>query len=361
MSNPDRSIRLPKRPGCTVACMWLGMALLAAGCARFTYDPTPTAAPYVAPPPTATLATAAPPPAPSSTPTPLPEGPTILRVGPSVVNVNVGETRPVEVWLDNAEELHSIELHISFDPGYVRVEDADPDTAGEQISAGVMPVPAQVLQNEVDNDAGLITYHVAKDAESLGSRSGTVASFTVRGVAEGGSPLRFNVAMLLDSEGQPLEVQNQVDGIVTVGVGDDDDTPGPTSEPTPTPTSVAETPASSTPTPSPVPAGPSTANGVYYTVQPGENLFRIALRYGTTVNAIVAANDLPDQDAVQAGQTLLIPVSPSAGRTTYVVQPGDTVYSIARRFGTTVETLVALNGLDSSYSIKSGQTLIIAP
>jgi len=361
MSDQDRPIRFQKQSGYIVACIWLGVALLVAGCARFTYDPTLTTETYIAPPPTAThaIATAVPTPTPTSTPTPLPEGPTMLRVGPSVVNVNVGETHLVEVWLDNAEELHSIELHISFDPGYVRVEDADPGAEGIQIGAGVMPAPAQVMQNEANNEAGLITYHVAKDPQSVGSRSGTVASFTVRGVAEGGSPLRFNVAELLDSEEQPLAVQEQVDGLVIVGAGDG--APEPTTEVAPTQAVVAETPAPSTPAPSPVPASPSTASGIYYTVQPGDNLFRIGLRYGATVDAIVAANNLPDRGSVRAGQVLLIPVSPSAGAVTYVVQPGDTVYSIARRFGATVETLVALNNLDPSCAIKTGQILIIAP
>lgn len=328
------------------ALAWLGIALLLAGCARFTYDETPTAAIPVAPsatsPPTAEAATPTLPPAP--TPTPILVGPTILRTNPSTVDLNVGETALVEVWLDNAEELHSVELHISFDPGYARIEDADPDAEGVQINAGVMPIPAQVTRNEVDNNVGVIVYHVAKDPAGLGSRSGTVASFTARAVAEGGSPLRFTVANLLDAEGQPLEA-DQVDGLVIIGAGD--------GAPEPAPTQAAA--------PSPAPSGPATTDGVYHTVQAGENLFRISLRYGTTVEAIVAANNLPDRGAVQAGQTLLIPVSPSSGTVTYVVQPGDTVYSIARRFGTTVDALAALNKLDSSYAIQVGQTLVIAP
>jgi len=337
------------------ACACLGIALLVTGCARFTYDETPTAVPYIAPSPTAIpVPTATPLPAP--TPTPIPAGPTMLRLEPSTVSLTVGETALVEVWLDNAEQLDSIELHIGFEPGYVQIEDADPDAEGVQISAGVMPVPAQVLQNEVNNDAGLIVYHVTKAPESLGSRSGTVASFTVRALADGGSPLRFNVVNLLDAEGQPLSVPAQIDGLVIISAGNGTPEPAGGATPTPVPPAAA-TPAADTP----VPVTPSTATGIYYTVQRGENLYRIALRYGTTVDAIVAANDLPDRSAVQAGQTLLIPVSPSTGSVTYVVQPGDTVYSIARRFSTTVETLAALNGIDSSYAIKVGQTLIIVP
>jgi LysM repeat protein len=104
-------------------------------------------------------------------------------------------------------------------------------------------------------------------------------------------------------------------------------------------------------------------------VQAGENLFRIAMKYGTTVEAIVAANDLPNENAIQEGQALLIPAgSPPANSTpgptdgdTYVVQPGDTLFSIAQRFNTTVETLAALNGIAPPYTIEVGQELIVSP
>ena len=353
--------RVPRfQKGRAVAmCVWLGIALLAAGCARFTYNETPTAVPYIAPSPTSlpTEKVATPTLAPTVTPIPVPEGPTMLRTNPSTIDLDVGETALVELWLDNAEQLHSIELHISFDPGYVRVEDADLEAEGVQISAGVMPVPAQVIQNKVDNDSGLILYHVAKEPASIASRSGTVASFTVRAVAEGGSPLRFNVANLLDAEEQPLPAAEQIDGLVIVGVGDG--APEPTGEATPTPAPATATPSAGTP--APVPTSPSTTTGVYYTVQRGENLYRISLRYGTTVDAIVAANNLPDRSVVQAGQKLLIPVAPSAGTVAYVVQPGDWLWSIARRFNTTAEKLTALNGLAPPYTVHPGQTLIIVP
>ena len=283
----------------------------------------------------------------------------MLRTNPSTIALDVGETALVEIWLDNAEQLHSIELHIGFDPGYVRVEDADLEAEGVQISAGVVPVPAQVIQNKVDNDAGLILYHVAKDSASIASRSGTVASFTVRAVAEGGSPLRFNVANLLDAEEQPLPTAEQIDGLVIVSVGDG--APGSAGGATPTQLPATATPSAGTLTPSPGPTSPSTATGVYYTVQSGENLYRISLRYGTTVDVIVAANNLPDRSSVQAGQTLLIPVTPSGGTVAYVVQPGDWLWSIARRFNTTAEKLTVLNGIAPPYIVHPGQTLIIVP
>jgi len=333
----------------------LGLVLLAAGCARLTYDETATPLPYVDPPPTSTPTIAstplqvepqdeAPPP-----PPPTVQGPAVLRTDPPVVNLAVGETHLVQVWLDNVERLHSIELHISFEPGYVRIEDADPDTEGVQIGAGIIPMPTQVTRNEADNNAGLIIYHVAQASGSPVSGSGMVASFMVQALAEGGSPLRFSLVNLRDPEGQPLPVPEQVDGLVVIGAG------GGVLEPTAVaPSPVPDSPAST-------PDSPAPTADIYHTVQPGENLFRIALRYGTTVGAIVAANNLPDSSSVRVGQELLIPGSPPTGATTYVVQPGDTLYSIARRFGTTVETLATLNGIAPPYTIKVGQILIVTP
>jgi LysM repeat protein len=240
------------------------------------------------------------------------------------------------------QRLHTIELHISFEPRTVRIEDANPDAQGVQVGAGVIPMPIQVIRNEVDDDAGLIVYQVAQAQGSPASGSGMVASFMARALTEGGSPLSFDVADLRDPQGQPLPTPEQIDGLVVVGSG-------------------GTVPAPTTVPPATAPATPAPTGDVYHTVQPGENLFRIALRYGTTVDAIVAANGLPDPSSVSAGQVLLIPVGRPASTTTYVVQPGDTLYSIARRFDTTVETLAALNELVPPYTVKVGQVLTVVP
>jgi LysM repeat protein len=104
-----------------------------------------------------------------------------------------------------------------------------------------------------------------------------------------------------------------------------------------------------------------------HVVQAGENLYRIALRYGTTVEAIVSANDLADADQIQEGQRLSIPVSASspmsgAAATTggsYVVQPGDTLLYIALHYGLRLSELRQVNGLFGSHLVYAGQVLII--
>jgi LysM repeat protein len=117
-----------------------------------------------------------------------------------------------------------------------------------------------------------------------------------------------------------------------------------------------------------VSGGPSAT----YTVRQGDTLFRIALRFNTTVAALQAVNGLTSS-AIYPGQVLVIPgsvlssnqlpLSPTLradpiapGR--YIVQEGDTLYRIALRAGTTVRTLQVVNGLTSTY-IRVGQELII--
>ena len=75
----------------------------------------------------------------------------------------------------------------------------------------------------------------------------------------------------------------------------------------------------------------------------------------------VAANNLPSRNSIKVGQVLRIPGGGTLGRLTYVVKAGDTLCSIARRYGKTVDALAALNGISEPYTIKVGQVLVIEP
>ncbi len=94
-----------------------------------------------------------------------------------------------------------------------------------------------------------------------------------------------------------------------------------------------------------------------YTVQPGDTLWAIARRYGTTVNAIKNLNGLTS-DRIDIGQILNIPASQSSDYIEYTVKPGDTLWAIARKYNTTVTAIQNLNHLTGSL-INIGQILRI--
>lgn len=283
-----------------------------------------------------------------------PGGPPSLYLQPSVVELTVGGTDVVSVWVDNVQQLNDLLVELSFDPDYVRVEDGDPQAEGVQIGVGEFFHSAEILQNQVAGE-GRVAYHVALGPGATVGGSGVVASITLRGVAEGGSPLRFESIAALDPQGQDLEVMPLSDGIIIVGGAIPSETPLPTPLVTAQPTVPSAQGSTTRPTPAPA------LGGIYYVVQPGENLFRIGLKFGATAQAIAAASGIADPRQVAAGMMVLVPVAPPRGTYGYYVQPQDTVYSIAQCLGKTVSELAALNGLGPDYSIEVGQILVVAP
>ena len=100
-----------------------------------------------------------------------------------------------------------------------------------------------------------------------------------------------------------------------------------------------------------------------YVVQPGDTLSEIAQRFGTSVDALVRANGIDDPDLILAGQILCVPprgeqqVLPTEP---YIVQPGDTLSSIAEDFHLSVDDLVRFNRIRNPDLIFVGQ-IVCAP
>ena len=97
-------------------------------------------------------------------------------------------------------------------------------------------------------------------------------------------------------------------------------------------------------------------NTISYTVQKGDSLYSIARKYSTTIDKIKDLNNLTT-NLLSIGQVLLIPTDTNL-ETTYTVQKGDSLYSIAKKYDTTVDRLKQLNNLTSNL-LSVGQILIV--
>ena len=108
-----------------------------------------------------------------------------------------------------------------------------------------------------------------------------------------------------------------------------------------------------------IPAGSAVPGPLVHIVQPGETLASIARRYNTTVWAIMSANGLRSH-TIWAYRALFIPTAAQQPQMLHIVSPGETLFSIAQRHGTTVALLMLANGLQD-YGLVAYQTLIIPP
>ena len=104
---------------------------------------------------------------------------------------------------------------------------------------------------------------------------------------------------------------------------------------------------------------PSTNNSGTYTVQAGDTLTAIANKYGTTVDSLVALNNIADKNKIYVGQVLKISGTTSNNSITYTVQAGDTLSGIASRCGTTYQELARINNISNPNLIYVGQVIKI--
>lgn len=113
-------------------------------------------------------------------------------------------------------------------------------------------------------------------------------------------------------------------------------------------------------------------SGGHYTVQAGDTLYSIARRNGMNLSSLLSLNGLSQSSTIYPGQRLTLsqfegtsagyrPTASSTSSTgNYTIQAGDTLYSISRRFGISLSTLLANNGLSASSLIRPGQTISVS-
>lgn len=279
---------------------------------------------------------------------------TIVLVNPPSQSVDVGQTVTVEIKADAVTSLYGVDIRLSFDAAKLEAQDADGNSAnGVQMAPGNLMDPAQgfLAQNSVNNTTGQAQYVFAlMSPASPASGTGVLASITFRATAAGNAVISLDSVTLSDEQAQPIPATLMNGSITVLPVG------GPTATPTATSTGV---PPTATPTGTVTP----TPGGFYYTVTWGDTLYSLARRFGVTVAAIVQANNLANPNYIRVGQVLWIPgqgapptpVSP----VTHVVQPGDNLYRISLRYGVSVQAIAAANGIVNPWYIRVGQVLII--
>ena len=164
---------------------------------------------------------------------------TVVSVEPPELNLIVGKTSNLTVFVHDSVNFYGLEIHLHFDPASVQL-DADNNRPGIQVQSGDLFDEDQgfLVRNNADNQSGEIIYAFTLIAPALPmSGSGSLINFELEAIAKGMSLLELE-AILASPDGMALPIYLQ-DGLVTVGtVGTGQPTIIPTTKSPSTPTQI---------------------------------------------------------------------------------------------------------------------------
>lgn len=277
-----------------------------------------------------------------------------VSVQPGSQSVAVNANTTVNIRVEGVTDLYGAEVHISFSPGVVQVVDADGNGGnGIQVAAGDLFSGKNAFNalNAANNSTGVIDYAISLLGEPAGvTGAGNLLSITFRGAGQGLSAVAFVSVMLASRVGGQITATS-ANGAITVTGGaaatptNTNTTVPPTATTPAGATATATTPAGATNTPTRT-ATPIPGSNCTYVVQWGDTLYSIARRYGTTTTVLVSMNGLANPNYIRAGQVLYVPCSGSG-------TPVATATSIP---GATA-TPIPGGGCAAYYYVVSGDTL----
>jgi LysM repeat protein len=214
--------------------------------------------------------------------------------------------------------------------------------------------------------AGTTTVAGGTGAVTAGGAAATSGAATTAASGTGATTAASNTGATTAASGNAGTGTTAAGGTSTTAAAGGTNTTAAPAATTAAPASTTAAPANSPVVAQPGNPGSGTAvstRPVIYTVVRGDNLIRIANQFGTSPDAIRAANRYTQPitgDAIFAGNRYIIPVSrPDFRGSGHIVAQGDTLASIASKYNTTADAIIKLNGLAGPDDIKPGDPLLI--
>ena len=96
-----------------------------------------------------------------------------------------------------------------------------------------------------------------------------------------------------------------------------------------------------------------------YLIQPGDDIKSIAKKFNTKESIIMDLNNIPFPDMIRAGKEIIVPINKEKYFDYYTIKKGDSLYAIAREYNINPDLLAILNGLDSQDYIYPEQEILI--